>query len=72
MNLAQTGALVANGAIRCAADYNNDGSIDHADYDDFLSAFESGGFRADFNGDFTIDFFDYQDFIIAYEGGCND
>ena len=54
----------------CPADVNGDGFLDFFDYDDFVSAFESGGSVADFNGDGFVDFFDYDDFVGAFETGC--
>ncbi len=54
----------------CPVDANCDGFNDFFDYDQFVSAFESGGASADFNGDGFLDFFDYDDFVAAYEQGC--
>jgi hypothetical protein len=54
----------------CPADFNNDGSLDFFDYDDFVGAFEAAISTADFNNDGTIDFFDYNDFVGAFEAGC--
>jgi hypothetical protein len=61
-------------AAQCPADFNNDGSNDFFDYDDFVACFEGGacpsGRTADFNDDGSVDFFDYDDFVAAFEAGC--
>lgn len=56
----------------CGADINCDGFIDFFDYDEFVTAFETGSPSriADYNGDAFIDFFDYSDFVAAFETGC--
>ena len=54
----------------CAADFNGDGFLDFFDYDEFVTAFETGGPGADFNGDGFQDFFDYDAFVEAFEVGC--
>jgi hypothetical protein len=55
----------------CAADFNCDGFIDFFDYDEFVTAFETGGgLEADFNRDGFVDFFDYDGFVLAFETGC--
>ncbi len=55
----------------CAADFNCDGFLDFFDYDEFVTAFETGGgLEADFNRDGFVDFFDYDDFVLAFETGC--
>ena len=54
----------------CAADFNNDSSVDFFDYLDFVDAFSSGAAQADFNADGSIDFFDYLDFVDAFSVGC--
>ena len=56
--------------VGCPADVNGDGFLDFFDYDDFVSAFESGEPGADFNSDGFVDFFDYDDFVGAFEAGC--
>ncbi len=58
------------GAPDCAADFNNDGSVDFFDYLDFVDAFSANDPSADFNGDSSIDFFDYLDFVDAFSIGC--
>jgi uncharacterized membrane protein YgcG len=58
----------------CPADFNGDGFVDFADYDDFVACFEgfwcAPGTSADFNGDGFIDMFDYDDFVAMFEEGC--
>jgi hypothetical protein len=55
----------------CPADFNCDSFLDFFDYDEFVTAFETGGgLDADFNGDGFVDFFDYDDFVLAFETGC--
>ncbi len=54
----------------CAADFNQDGSVDFFDYLDFVDAFSQAAPAADFNGDGAIDFFDYLDFVDALSIGC--
>ena len=54
----------------CPADFNNDGFVDIFDFNDFVTAFESGDPSADFNGDGFVDFFDFNDFVTAFETGC--
>jgi hypothetical protein len=54
----------------CAADFNCDGFVDFFDFDDFVTAFESGDPRGDFNRDGFIDFFDFDDYVVAFERGC--
>ncbi|XVJ59717.1 MAG: hypothetical protein HEQ23_10060 [Tepidisphaera sp.] len=56
--------------VTCPADFNDDGFLDFFDYDEFVTAFETGDPRADFNADGFIDFFDYDDFVAAFETGC--
>jgi T5SS/PEP-CTERM-associated repeat protein len=57
-------------AVYCAADFNNDGFVDFFDFDDFVTAFESGDLIADFNADGFVDFFDFDDFVLSFEEGC--
>ena len=62
-----------NGSIGpegCPADFNGDGFLDFFDYDDYVTAFETGGPGTDFNGDGFVDFFDYDAFVSAFETGC--
>ncbi|MEK6703214.1 MAG: hypothetical protein AABZ53_13190 [Planctomycetota bacterium] len=61
-------------AVFCAADFDNDGTVDFFDYDAFVACFEGStcppGRTADFDADGTVDFFDYDSFVIAFESGC--
>jgi hypothetical protein len=63
-----------DGAGGCPADFNDDGTVDFFDYDDFVQCFEGGacppGQTADFNDDGSVDFFDYDDFVLAFETPC--
>jgi hypothetical protein len=54
----------------CGVDFNQDGTLDFFDYQDFVAAFEAGLPASDFNADGSIDFFDYNDFVTAFEAGC--
>ncbi|XVJ60494.1 MAG: hypothetical protein HEQ23_14295 [Tepidisphaera sp.] len=56
----------------CGADVNCDLFLDFFDYDEFVTAFETGSPAsvADFNADGFIDFFDYDEFVTAFEVGC--
>ncbi|MEK6701399.1 MAG: hypothetical protein AABZ53_03985 [Planctomycetota bacterium] len=59
----------------CPADFNQDGSVDFFDYDEFVACFEGTtcppGATADFDLDGAIDFFDYDNFVAAFETPCN-
>jgi aminopeptidase N len=63
-------AVISFTVTRCPADFNADGFVDFFDFDDFVTAFESGGAGADFNNDGFVDFFDFDDFVVAFEVGC--
>jgi len=54
----------------CAADFNCDGFLDFTDFDDFVSAFESGSAGGDFNGDGFLDFTDFDEYVAAFDAGC--
>ncbi|MDX2118996.1 MAG: transglutaminase domain-containing protein [Planctomycetota bacterium] len=54
----------------CGADFNGDGFLDFTDFDDFVTAFESGIASADFNADGFLDFTDFDAFVSAFEAGC--
>ena len=61
--------------VECAADFNEDGFVDFADYDDFVTCFEGewcpAGKSADINEDGFVDLFDYDAFLEIFESGCN-
>lgn len=67
-------SLVLRSTPTCRADFNEDGTIDFFDYDDFVSCFEGdrcpSWADADFDGDGSVDFFDYDAFVVAFETGC--
>jgi hypothetical protein len=54
----------------CAADFNNDGSLNSRDFFDFVDAFFAGDPRADFNGDGNVNSQDFFDFLTAFFAGC--
>jgi len=54
----------------CPGDFNRDGFVDFADFDDFVVAFEAGESRSDFNEDGFLDFSDFDDFVHAFESAC--
>ena len=54
----------------CAADLNDDGSLDFFDLQQFLNWYVAGDLRADLAQDGVLDFFDLQAFLNAYAGGC--
>jgi hypothetical protein len=58
------------GGATCLADFNRDGFLDFADFDDFIAAFESGSTEGDFNRDGFLSFDDFDAFISAFEAGC--
>lgn len=49
---------------RCAADLNEDGTVDFFDVSYFIN------FMVDFNGDGVFDFFDVSAFVNSYQSGC--
>ncbi len=55
----------------CAADYNNDGSLDFFDVQAFLADFAIQNPLADINGDGSFDFFDIQAFLNLFVDGCS-
>jgi hypothetical protein len=65
------GTLTIEYLPACTADFNGDGFLDFFDFDDFVTAFQSGLPRADFNSDGFVDFFDFDDFVTAFENGCD-
>lgn len=54
----------------CAADIDQDGSVDFTDYLLFLNAYDSGDVHADIVKDGSIDFSDYLEFLNLYDAGC--
>ncbi len=66
-------------ALKCLADYNEDGLDDILDFLDFIDDFASCElqpapcgilFNADVNGDTFVDILDFLDFIQAFSDGC--
>ncbi len=67
----QPGVASAAAELRlCRVDFNCDAFVDFFDYDDFVTAFESGDMRADITADGFLDFFDYDAFVEGFEVGC--
>jgi hypothetical protein len=54
----------------CAADFNDDGSVDTRDVLAFLNAWASGDASADFNSDGTVNSLDVLAFLGAWAAGC--
>ncbi|MDX2118599.1 MAG: hypothetical protein SFY96_10495 [Planctomycetota bacterium] len=54
----------------CVADFNEDGFLDFADFDDFVGAFEGGLATSDINADGFLTFDDFDAFVAAFEAGC--
>lgn len=54
----------------CAADFNNDGTVNTLDFLDFLNAYNAGDPAADFNADGIINTLDFLDFLNAFNSGC--
>jgi hypothetical protein len=54
----------------CIADFNVDGTVDFADYLDFVNALSSADPLADVNLDGVVDFFDYLDYLQDFIAGC--
>ncbi|MCA9275803.1 MAG: FG-GAP repeat protein [Phycisphaerales bacterium] len=54
----------------CAADLNNDDTLNFFDVSAFLAAYQNQDPIADFTNDGSFDFFDVSAFIVAYTAGC--
>lgn len=54
----------------CPADFNDDGTLDFFDVQNFLGAFASQNDAADINDDGSFDFFDVQTFLGLFAAGC--
>lgn len=54
----------------CAADLNDDGTLDFYDLSAFLTAFNNQDPAADFNSDGTYDFYDISTFVVSFQRGC--
>ena len=54
----------------CPADYNNDGVVNQADYDEFSAVFALGDPAADFDGNGFVNGDDFDAFLDAYAAGC--
>jgi hypothetical protein len=63
-------ALMWTGPAPCFADFNTDGTVNSADFFDFLPAFFAGSASADFNRDGTVNSQDFFDFLAAFFAGC--
>jgi hypothetical protein len=58
------------GKPTCAADFNNDSTVNSQDFFDFLAAFFETDPSADFNNDTTVNSQDFFDFLAAFFAGC--
>jgi uncharacterized membrane protein len=54
----------------CRADFNDDGTVNSADFFDFLTAFFTNAPRADFNHDQQVNSQDFFDFLGAFFAPC--
>ncbi|MDX2118800.1 MAG: GC-type dockerin domain-anchored protein [Planctomycetota bacterium] len=54
----------------CPPDFNRDASVDFADIEAFVDAFEQGLLTADQNRDGFIDFEDFDQFVATFLDGC--
>lgn len=52
------------------ADFNGDGFVSGADFDEYVVAFEAGEASADFDGDGFVTGVDFDLYVAAFEGGC--
>lgn len=57
-------------AAACAADLNNDGTLDFFDVQLFLNLFSNHDAAADWNNDGSFDFFDVQAYLADFSAGC--
>jgi hypothetical protein len=69
------GAVTAKGVARwhacdCPADFNHDGFVNGADYDDFAVLFDAADPAADFNADGFVNGNDYDLFAERFDAGC--
>jgi probable HAF family extracellular repeat protein len=68
-----TGAFLVEGFAPpavCAADVNNDGTLNFFDISAFLEGFTRQDPAVDFTGDGMFDFFDVSAFLNAFSAGC--
>ncbi|MFP2927574.1 GC-type dockerin domain-anchored protein [Pyxidicoccus sp. 3LG] len=54
----------------CPADYDANGTVNTADRDAFLNAWNAGSLDADVNGNHSVDATDRTTYLIAYGAGC--
>lgn len=54
----------------CPPDFDCDGFISGADFDQFVQAFEDGNLHADYDGDGFITGLDFDLYVQAFEAGC--
>jgi len=64
------GSVILRLPRSCAADLNDDGTLDFFDVSAFLGLYQSQDPAADFTGDGVHDFFDVSAFLGAYNAGC--
>ncbi len=64
------GLVLLNLTPQCAADINNDGTLNFFDVSAYLAAFAAGDLIADFTGDGSLNFFDVSAFLVAFGDGC--
>jgi hypothetical protein len=69
-NNAIAGSAPISVVAECAADLNNDGSLNFFDVSAFLSAFAAQDPAADFTNDGAFNFFDVSAFLSAFAVGC--
>ena len=61
---------LVQGGSECAADFNQDDTVNSQDFFDFLTAFFALTPNADFNADGTVNSQDFFDFLTAFFAGC--